>query len=113
MRNAVALMFAAILLCIAGVSAVRASDTEADAIAAVVAEWAANDDNTATLDALDALYAEASPACQSYIALLFTGISLVDAAQQHSPANQLGLDMGFGLMLQYGEQAEYACRIAI
>lgn len=112
---------AALLLVPAGASA---TDTEADAIRAVYDDWSgfgtpswlywtppAFDHQRAMLG-LDELYADAGPACQSFILGLYLSIALIDSGR-YSPANHLGSQAGFTLLVSNFEATEYACRIAI
>lgn len=118
MRRLAAIALAALLLSpsvviLGGTSTAYATDTEADAIEAVYLQWIEDDDFPTALTALDALYADTSATCQSYISLLFISFALIGAGLEHSPDNLLGTELGFQLLLTNIEATEYACRIAI
>jgi hypothetical protein len=114
-RNAAGALIVALLLTIAFTHAATATETEADAIRGVVDAWIADGDtlnNPKYLEDLDAMYGEASPACKSFIDLVFAGIAIFDIAQRYSPDHIIGQE-SYTLVVTPFAEREYACRIAI
>ena len=116
MKRALAgLTISALLLGIAFTHAANATETEADVIAAIVTEWGNDSDtenNAVYMRQLDALYPDASPDCQKYIAWAFVAIALYDSSVRYAD-NPVVSDLVVMIIAQAVPQADYACRIAI
>lgn len=113
MRRLAIAALAALLLLVP--STAIATQTEVDAVSAVIQAWVAEPDplnNEPYLEELVLLYPDASLACQLYIDHVFSALAIFEVSNRLAPDVEIGRSTFDTLVANAGDPA-YACLIAV